>query len=143
MCPSSCRDAVDLRFPLRYVRSTTRSLVPSRFWLFLATLALIRDLPKTHFNINHWSSAYPIGVYGLASSQLAIDLDSPTFRVVTAIVLVILVINWLYLMGRTLPMVLSGEWFLKEAYEEGKEREKDSRASTRESREGESAEQRV
>ncbi|KAK4689577.1 hypothetical protein P7C73_g534, partial [Tremellales sp. Uapishka_1] len=49
------------------------------FWLLLCALAFVRDLPKTKFNLNMWSAAYPLGVYGVASTQLASDLDSPTY----------------------------------------------------------------
>lgn len=78
-----------------------------------------------------WSAAYPVGAYGVACSQLAIDFDSPTFRVLTAIILVVLVLYWFYLIGNTLPMVLSGELFLAEALDSHEE-EKMAQESQRE-----------
>ena len=83
-----------------------------------------------------WSAAYPFGAYGLTCSQLAIDLDSSTFRVITAIILVVLVSYWLYLVVFTLPLIVSGKLFLEEAYheqEEEKEREQTARSSRIES----------
>jgi len=72
-----------------------------------------------------WSGAYPIGIYGVAATQLAISLDSPVFRVVSTVVLIVLVIYWLYLVLWSLPMVISGEFFLSEVlHEMEKEREK-------------------
>ena len=65
-----------------------------------------------------WSAAYPLGVYGVACTQLAIDLDSPTFRVIASIVLVVSVLYWFYLVAFTLPLVISGELFLAEAKED-------------------------
>ena len=91
-----------------------------RFWLILCVVAFVRDLPKTKFNLNMWSAAYPIGIYGVAVTQLAIDLDSVAFRVISSIILVVSVLYWLYLIAYTLPMVLSGELFLAEMYEKDK-----------------------
>mgnify|MGYP006876474623 CR=1 FL=1 len=65
-----------------------------------------------------WSSTYPFGVYGVAASQFAIDFDSTAFKVITTIVLLLLVIYWLYLVACTLPMVASGELFLRDVFEE-------------------------
>lgn len=67
-----------------------------------------------------WSSAYPLGAYGLAATQFATDFDSPAFKVVSTIVLIVLVIWWLYLIVCTIPMIISGELLLAEAYEEMK-----------------------
>ncbi len=105
---------------------------PFRFWLLLAIVALIRDLPRTTFSLNMWSAAYPIGAYGFACSQLATDFDSPTFRVVTAIILVVLVLYWLYLFISTLPMLLSGELFLSGAMDEHEEEKMAARERERE-----------
>ena len=70
-----------------------------------------------------WSAAYPLGVYGIACTQLAIDFDSPAFRVIASIVLVVALLYWLYLIAFTIPMVLSGELFLAEAMEHKEEEE--------------------
>ena len=88
------------------------------FWLIISVVAFVRDIPKTRFNINMWSGAYPIGIYGVAATQLAISLDSPVFRVVSTIILIVMVIYWLYLVIYSLPMVLSGEMFLGEVLHE-------------------------
>ncbi|WVF70057.1 hypothetical protein IAT40_004844 [Kwoniella sp. CBS 6097] len=87
------------------------------FWLLICIVAFIRDIPKTHFNLNMWSTIYPVGVYGLTCSKLASDLDSRAFRVVSTIILIVVVIYWLYLIAFTLPAVVSGELFLAEALE--------------------------
>lgn len=65
-----------------------------------------------------WSAAYPFGAYGIVATQFAIDFDSPTFRVVSSIILVFMVLLWLWLVLSTLPMVISGELLLGEAWEE-------------------------
>ena len=90
----------------------------TRLWLLISLVAFVRDLPKTKFNLNMWSTAYPIGTYGVASSQFAIDFDSIAFRVITTIILIISVIYWFYLIIYTLPMILSGEAFLGALVEE-------------------------
>ncbi|OCF37564.1 hypothetical protein I316_00690 [Kwoniella heveanensis BCC8398] len=87
------------------------------FWLLICIVAFVRDIPKTHFNLNMWSAIYPLGTYGLMCSKLSSDLDSRAFRVVSTIILVAVVIYWLYLIVFTLPAVVSGELFLAEAME--------------------------
>jgi hypothetical protein len=64
-----------------------------------------------------WSGAFPLGAYGLCANQIAISLDSPAFRVVSTIVLVVLVIYWLVSMAFTIALVWSGELFLSDAYQ--------------------------
>jgi hypothetical protein len=68
-------------------------------------------------------------MYGVVASQLAIDLDSPAFRVISSIVLVVVVINWLYLVYNTLVRIWTGEWFLKEALEEMREKKREDGGS--------------
>lgn len=62
-----------------------------------------------------WSAAYPIGAYGVACTQLAIDLESTAFRIIATIVLVVLVIFWLLLIAYTVPSLISGELLLEGA----------------------------
>lgn len=100
-------------------------------WLFFAMLAFVRDIGQTHFNLNHWSAAYPLGVYGVACSQLTIDLDSRAFAVVTTIVSIALFCYWVTLVIYTIPSIVSGELFLAEVVEKREEE-----AKHRESRDG-------
>lgn len=88
-------------------------------------MACARDLRKTHFNLSHWSAAYPLGAYGVASEQLAIDLGSTAFKVISTIMLVLLAVLWIYLVICTVPMIASGELFLAEAKEKMDEKKND------------------
>lgn len=99
-------------------------LTSQSFWLILSIVAFARDIRKTHFNLNHWSAAYPIGAYGLACSQLTIDFDSRAFAVVTTIVAVVLFIYWILLVLYTIPSIASGELFLASVVEEREEEER-------------------
>lgn len=74
-----------------------------------------------------WSAAYPLGAYGVASTQLAIDLGSTAFNVISTIILIVLVIYWLFLVICTVPMIASGELFLSEAKEQMDEKKNDER----------------
>jgi len=83
--------------------------------------------------MNMWSGAYPLGVYGIACSQLSVDFNSPTFRVLTSIILVVQLLYWFYLVVFTLPMVFSGELLLGEPVER-LEKEKEEVRAERERR---------
>lgn len=127
-------DDLGVRY-VRYPRHIGNHAQAHSFWLLLCLFAFVRDLPKTNFNLNMWSAGYPLGAYGVTCSQLAIDFDSPTFRVVTSIILVVLVLYWLYLVVYTLPLVLCGELFLAEAVDSHEE-EKMAQRAERERRSG-------
>lgn len=66
---------------------------------------------------------YPCGVYGVACTQIAKDLDSPAFKGIASAILIISVIHWLWLVIYTVPMIISGELFLSEAKELEREEE--------------------
>ena len=91
--------------------------VDLRFWLLFSALAFLADLRKARYNLNMWSGAFPIGAYGLCANQIAISLNSPAFRVVSSLMLVILVVYWLASLALTIPLVLSGELFLADAHQ--------------------------
>lgn len=82
--------------------------------MILSLGSFAREIRKAEFSLEWWAAAYPIGAYGVACTQLAIDLNSTAFKVVASIVLVILVIFWLALMALTIPALVSGELLLKE-----------------------------
>ncbi len=127
-------DDLGVRY-VRYPRHIGNHAQAHSFWLLLCLFAFVRDLPKTNFNLNMWSAGYPLGAYGVTCSQLAIDFDSPTFRVVASIILVVSVLYWLYLVVYTLPLVLCGELFLAEAVDSHEE-EKMAQRAERERRSG-------
>lgn len=79
------------------------------FWLILALIAFVRDFRKTEFNMNMWSSIYPWGTYALVLSQLASDFNSPAFRVICSIFVIIAVLYWMWLIVKTIPNIISGE----------------------------------
>ena len=81
-------------------------------------MAFMADLRKTRYNLNMWSGAFPLGAYGLCANQIAVSLNSPAFRVVSTVVLVVLAIYWLVSMAFTIPLVCSGEIFLAGVYEQ-------------------------
>lgn len=95
------------------------------FWLILAIVSFVRDVPKTNFNLNMWSAAYPLGIYDIASSQFATDLQSTAFSVVSSATLLIAVLYWAYLVIYTLPMVFTGSLFLHDAHEELEKEKRD------------------
>lgn len=64
-----------------------------------------------------WSALYPWGVYALALGQLAIDFDSPAFRVLNTIVTCLLLLFWLFCVTMTVPRLVSGQFFLEDAEE--------------------------
>lgn len=87
----------------------------------LALIAYVRDGRNANFTITMWASLYPIGVMGIACTQIANDLDSPAFKGIASGILIIAVIHWIWLVIYTLPMIMSGELFLSEAKETEKE----------------------
>ncbi len=82
--------------------------------MLFGTVIFVRDISDTTFHLNHWSSAYPIGVYGLACGQLATAFNSAALKGITSAILVLLVLWWLYLVVCTIPMAISGELFLSD-----------------------------
>lgn len=94
----------------------------------LALIAYVRDGRVANFTISMWASLYPVGVMGIACTQIAKDLDSPVFKGIASGILIIAVLHWLWLVVYTVPMVISGELFLSEVKEmeeeEAKEKEK-------------------
>ena len=81
----------------------------------LAIATIVADIRKAPFSLNYWSALYPTGVYALHAGQLAMDFDSPAFRTVNTIFVVLLLLGWLYCVIRTIPGIVSGQLFLEEA----------------------------
>jgi tellurite resistance protein TehA-like permease len=66
----------------------------STFWLAEAVCAVVLRTPK-QFNAGFWSCVFPCGVYVIALSRLAQDLNNEGFRVWTAICGVSTILLWL------------------------------------------------
>jgi len=89
------------------------------YWFLLSIFTVSIDARKAPFTLNYWSAMYPWGVYAAAFGQLAMDFDSPAFRVLNTIMSCSLTILWLYSMARTVPMMVTGEVFLADAEDTG------------------------
>jgi fatty acid desaturase len=69
-------------------------------------------------HLSSLSLAYPLGVFGVACTQFAIDFDSPAFRVISTAICILSVIYWIFLAVYTLPLL---ELLLHEAVQEEEE----------------------
>lgn len=58
-----------------------------------------------------WALTFPIGVFATATNILAIELDSPAFRVIGAVLSAQVVVNWVYVAGCTVWGVGTGMVF--------------------------------
>jgi hypothetical protein len=108
--------------------------------MIIGFLTFFSDARKTHFSLYMWSAgetdylllgsptayahcrimlpAYPLGIFGVACTQFAIDFDSPAFRVISTAICILSVIYWIFLAVYTMPLLVSGELLLREAVEE-------------------------
>lgn len=101
----------------------------STFWLLIGLGEVVAAFGQSSFSIATWSSSYPIAVYALVWNQLSKDFDSVSFRVVSTGITIIAIsacrgvawpgpadalpVHWLYLAGRTIPLVITGALFLE------------------------------
>ena len=60
--------------------------------LYVLDIALIG---RFRFNLGWWGTVYPLGVFTLATMELAHDLNSTTLRVISTILLFLELIVWL------------------------------------------------
>jgi tellurite resistance protein TehA-like permease len=66
----------------------------------------------SRFSVGLWAFTFPIGVFATATNILAVELDSPAFRVIGAFLSVQVVVHWLYVSALTLYKVGDGSIFV-------------------------------
>ena len=54
-------------------------------------------------------------MFTLLLGQLGKDFDSPAFRVLTTGFTIVVLLQWLYLMARLIPLAITGRLFLEDA----------------------------
>ncbi|ADV19699.1 Malate permease, putative [Cryptococcus gattii WM276] len=89
-------------------------------WYVLATTVLLdhwwntnRDyFGKESFSIGFTALIFPIGVWATATTTLAIELDSLTFKILGTILSVQVILNWIYVMFFTTYKVCDGTIYI-------------------------------
>ncbi|KAK6359141.1 Plasma membrane sulfite pump involved in sulfite metabolism [Orbilia brochopaga] len=76
-------------------------------WLFFAIASISRA--KFPFNMGFWGFVFPGGVYVLATNQIAKELPSPFFKVLTMIFTMIILLLWIFVSVRTIEKTLTGK----------------------------------
>jgi tellurite resistance protein TehA-like permease len=64
------------------------------------------------FSVGFWAFTFPIGVFATATNILAVELDSPAFRVIGAYLSAQVVLHWVYVSVMTTITVLDGSLFV-------------------------------
>lgn len=78
-------------------------------WLFLALASITRS--KFPFNMGWWGFTFPLGVYSVATTTLAKDLNSGFFRILGTVFSLVVVLLWLMVFLLTAVGVGKGEIF--------------------------------
>ncbi|EPS45757.1 hypothetical protein H072_302 [Dactylellina haptotyla CBS 200.50] len=93
-----------------YVLGFTMALVMWGFalvWLFFAVASITRT--KFPFNMGFWGFVFPGGVFILATNQIAKELPSDFFKVLTMIFTMIILLLWIFVSVRTIEKTLTGK----------------------------------
>ncbi|WFD26555.1 hypothetical protein MNAN1_001538 [Malassezia nana] len=83
------------------------------FWFVLA-LFVIGDLlmvTRFSFNLGWWGMVFPLGVFGLATMQLGSIFDSGSFKVLSVVITLAVIVVWLAMIAATLAHLLRGRFF--------------------------------
>ena len=80
------------------------------FWLLFALYFLIEGAvqKKLSFTMTWWSTIFPVATLAVAWLTLGIDLDSPTFRVLSTGLFLILLIDYFICWGFTVRGIWNG-----------------------------------
>jgi len=78
-------------------------------WLFFALASISRS--RFPFNIGWWGFTFPLGVFSVATTMLAVELPSLFFKVLGTIFSLVVVLLWIIVLAGTLKKSLTGELF--------------------------------
>ncbi|KAK6530470.1 Plasma membrane sulfite pump involved in sulfite metabolism [Orbilia ellipsospora] len=76
-------------------------------WLFFAVASITRT--RFPFNMGFWGFVFPGGVFVLATNQIAKELPSIFFKVLTMIFTMTIVLLWIFVSVRTVEKTLTGK----------------------------------
>ncbi|EWC48732.1 hypothetical protein DRE_00037 [Drechslerella stenobrocha 248] len=76
-------------------------------WLFFAVASITRS--KFPFNMGFWGFVFPGGVFVLATNQIAKELPSRFFQVLTMIFTMVILLLWVFVSLRTIERTLVGK----------------------------------
>jgi len=84
------------------------------FWFVLALfvvgdLLLVSPFP---FNLGWWGTTFPLGVFGIATIQLGQVFDSGSFKVLSVVITLAVVVLWLAMSVLTLAQLLRGKMYV-------------------------------
>ncbi|KAF5385900.1 hypothetical protein D9615_002517 [Tricholomella constricta] len=76
-------------------------------WLMISLISVyaVAREQQIPFSLAYWGLIFPTGVFGLLSEQLGLVLDSPFFNYFGAIWCIIVLIIWIILFVKTIPIV--------------------------------------
>ncbi|KAF3910600.1 hypothetical protein ABW21_db0203516 [Orbilia brochopaga] len=89
-------------------------------WLFFAVASISRS--KFPFNMGFWGFVFPGGVYVLATNQIAKELTSAFFKVLTMIFTMIILLLWIFVSVRTIEKTLTGKLIFSPCVQQYQER---------------------
>lgn len=78
-------------------------------WLFFAVASITRS--KFPFNMGWWAFTFPLGVYCVSTTTLAVELPSTFFKVLGTIFSICVVLLWLLVSARTAVRAWTGDMF--------------------------------
>jgi len=105
------------------------------FWVVIAVLTIIDIKRKGGFpiNIGIWGFTFPLGVFTVATTALATELDSKAFKIIGTILSIVVILLWLYVAAWTTYKSIDGTMFIAPCLgpsgEAPKRREKEPPAS--------------
>ncbi|KIW04163.1 uncharacterized protein PV09_04970 [Verruconis gallopava] len=97
-------------------------------WLFFAVASISRS--KFPFNIGWWGFTFPLGVYSVATTTLALELPSLVFKVLGTIFSVAVVLLWMVVATGTAMKAWTGELFFAPCLDDWKRRLEEKRSNT-------------
>ena len=78
-------------------------------WLFFAMASVTRS--KFPFNMGWWGFTFPLGVFTVSTTTLAIELPSTFFKVLGTIFSVLVILLWMMVTFRTIMASIRGDMF--------------------------------
>lgn len=78
-------------------------------WLFFALASVTRS--KFPFNMGWWGFTFPLGVFTVSTTTLAIELPSKFFKVLGTILSILVILLWFLVAFRTIMASFRGDIF--------------------------------
>lgn len=84
------------------------------FWFALALFVVVDVLlvSPCPFNLGWWGTTFPLGVFGLTTMQLGEVLDSGSFKVLSVVITLAVIVIWLAMSIATLVHVFQGKLYV-------------------------------